>query len=176
MISMEIDLKRLTEGLNLFTWEAGAEDLEVDPGELGLNGTARVALTVVKAGDATLTAHGEVAFGLRMACCRCLEPIDQAVDVAVKLVFHKGRPESRGDQIDLEDSDLVFYEEGTTSVNVVTHIRDAIILEVPMKPLCSESCAGLCPICGINRNRETCACRREETDPRWEALRKFKTE
>ena len=176
MISMEVDLKRLDEGLNLFTWEVTAADLEVDPEEVRLNGPARVALTVVKTGDAALTAHGEVAFGLRLACCRCLEPVDQAVDVAVNLIFQKGHPESRGDQEDLEGTDLVFYEEDANSVDVLSNIRDAIILEVPVKPLCSEACAGLCPICGINRNHETCVCRREEVDPRWEALKKFKTQ
>ena len=176
MISMEIDLKSLNEGLNLFTWEATAGDLEVDPEELGLNGAARVALTVVKTGDAAITAHGEVAFGLRLACSRCLEPMDQAVDVAVRLILQKGRPDSREDQDSLSGTDLVFYEEGETSVDVLPNIRDAIILEVPVKPLCSETCAGLCPLCGANRNHETCSCRREEVDPRWEALKKFKTE
>jgi uncharacterized protein len=175
MTPMEIDLRSLTEGLNLFTWEATASDLDIEREEVGLNGPARVALTVVKTGE-TLTAHGEVAFGLKLACCRCLEPVDQAVDVAVNLVFQKGRPGTLDDLKDVNDTDLIFYEENTVSVDVASHIRDVIILETPMKPLCSESCAGLCPICGANRNRESCSCRREETDPRWEALRQFKTQ
>ncbi len=174
MIPMEIDLRSLTEGLNLFTWEATASDLEVEE-ETGLSGPARVALTVVKTGEA-LTAHGEVAFGLKLACCRCLEPIHQAVDVTVNLLFQKGRPAAVKDLQDLDDTDLVFYEEDDTTVDVVSQIRDVLILEIPMKPLCSESCAGLCPICGVNRNHETCLCRREETDPRWEALKQFKTQ
>lgn len=174
MIPMEIDLRSLTEGLNLFTWEATASDLEVEE-ETGLSGPARVALTVVKTGEA-LTAHGEVAFGLKLACFRCLEPIHQAVDVTVNLLFQKGRPAAVKDLQDLDDTDLVFYEEDDTTVDVVSQIRDVLILEIPMKPLCSESCAGLCPICGVNRNHETCLCRREETDPRWEALKQFKTQ
>jgi uncharacterized protein len=172
MIPMEIDLRSLTEGLNLFTWEATASDLEVEE-EVGLNDPARVALTVVKAGEA-LTAHGEVAFGLKLTCSRCLEPLDQALDVAVNVVFQKAG-EVR-DLQDLDDTNLVFYGEDDTSVNVVTQIRDIVILEAPMKPLCFEACAGLCPLCGANRNRETCSCRREEIDPRWEALRQFKTQ
>lgn len=176
MISMDIDLKTLSEGLNLFTWEATAADLDVDPQEVALNGPARVALTVVKVGDTALTAHGEVAFGLHLACSRCLEPVDQAVDVAVRLILQKGRPESPEDREGLVGTDLIFYEEGDSSVDVVTNIRDAIILEVPLKPLCSEGCEGLCPFCGANRNRETCSCRRDEPDPRWEALKRFKPE
>jgi uncharacterized protein len=171
---MEIDLRSLSEGLNLFRWEVTAADLEVDPEETGIQGPARVALTVTKTGEAALTAHGEVAFGLRLACSRCLEPIDQAVDATLRLIFQKGLPEALDDRNDLDETDLVLIEEGGTTVDVAAHVRDVILLEVPIKPLCSESCAGLCPQCGANRNHETCACRREEADPRWEALKRLK--
>ena len=174
MAPMEIDLRNLSEGLNLFRWEVTAADLDVDPEETGIQGPARVALTVAKVGETALTAHGEVAFGLRLACCRCLEPIDQAVDVALSLIFQKGRPESLDDRNDLDETDLVFYEERATTVDVGLHVRDAILLEIPVKPLCSESCAGLCPLCGVNRNHQTCSCRPEENDSRWEALKHLK--
>jgi uncharacterized protein len=53
-------------------------------------------------------------------------------------------------------------------------MREQFYLALPMKPLCREDCKGLCPICGVNRNRETCSCRSEWVDPRMEALRKLK--
>jgi uncharacterized protein len=37
-------------------------------------------------------------------------------------------------------------------------IREEIILEYPMKPLCSPNCKGLCPDCGVNLNQEECKC------------------
>jgi len=39
-----------------------------------------------------------------------------------------------------------------------------------MKPLCDENCLGLCPYCGANRNRETCACETSIVGERWGAL------
>jgi len=51
---------------------------------------------------------------------------------------------------------------------------EQIQLNVPMKPLCRADCAGICPICGANRNAGPCDCATEEVDPRWKALEAFK--
>ena len=48
-------------------------------------------------------------------------------------------------------------------------VRDAIVLELPMAPLCREDCAGLCPQCGANRNEGDCGCVAPR-DPRWANL------
>ena len=53
-------------------------------------------------------------------------------------------------------------------------MREQFYLALPMKPLCGEDCQGLCPVCGKNRNRETCACESTWVDPRFEALRELK--
>jgi uncharacterized protein len=47
---------------------------------------------------------------------------------------------------------------------------EQIQLALPLKPLCREGCAGLCPTCGANRNRIECGCRSTEVDPRLSAL------
>jgi uncharacterized protein len=43
------------------------------------------------------------------------------------------------------------------------YLREVVALALPVQPLCREDCRGLCPRCGADRNRETCAC--EETKP-----------
>jgi uncharacterized protein len=48
--------------------------------------------------------------------------------------------------------------------------RDAIALELPEQILCRQDCAGLCPVCGLNLNREPHEHPDEQTDPRWDAL------
>ena len=50
-------------------------------------------------------------------------------------------------------------------------VRDALVLELPAAPLHAPDCAGLCPSCGIDRNRASCDCTTEDLDPRWAALR-----
>jgi uncharacterized protein len=53
-------------------------------------------------------------------------------------------------------------------------MREQFYLALPMKPLCRDECRGLCPVCGINRNRETCDCQSAWVDPRLDALRSLK--
>ena len=47
--------------------------------------------------------------------------------------------------------------------------RDAVLLDLPLAPLCSEECLGLCPQCGTNWNDGPCDCP-GVVDPRWSAL------
>ena len=67
-----------------------------------------------------------------------------------------------------------FFEiqEGKLPLDAVA--AEQVYLEMPQKPLCDESCAGLCPTCGINRNRLECACRVEDVDPRLQALQEIR--
>ena len=48
--------------------------------------------------------------------------------------------------------------------------REAVLLDAPATPLCRPDCAGLCPVCGVNRNETACSCDGTVTDPRWAAL------
>lgn len=49
-------------------------------------------------------------------------------------------------------------------------VRQGVISDAPMKPLCRPDCAGLCPVCGVNLNQEQCHCNGAPQDPRWAAL------
>jgi uncharacterized protein len=53
-------------------------------------------------------------------------------------------------------------------------VRENILLEAPLAPLCRPDCAGLCPTCGIDLNSATCDCVTAVVDPRWEALSQLK--
>jgi uncharacterized protein len=49
-------------------------------------------------------------------------------------------------------------------------VRDALLLELPIAPLCRDDCRGLCPTCGADLNEGTCACEDPTSDPRWSVL------
>jgi uncharacterized protein len=55
-------------------------------------------------------------------------------------------------------------------------MREQFYLALPMKPLCSEGCKGLCAMCGTNLNKGSCDCKREWEDPRLAALKELKRE
>ena len=56
-------------------------------------------------------------------------------------------------------------------VDLELPVRDTVLLDLPAAPLCREDCAGLCPLCGIDRNEADCDCDPNPPDPRWDALR-----
>jgi uncharacterized protein len=78
-----------------------------------------------------LTAKGK----LEITCARCLSPYS----------------------IDFKrDFDLSYDLKGKTSLDLTEDIRQEIILEYPLKPLCRQDCKGLCQVCGKNLNEGSC--------------------
>ena len=71
-----------------------------------------------------------------------------------------------------DDLDTSVYRDDQIDVNEV--LREQFYLALPMKPLCREACAGLCPQCGTNRNSGTCSCETQSGDPRLAPLRGLK--
>ncbi|MBI4201254.1 MAG: DUF177 domain-containing protein [Chloroflexi bacterium] len=55
-------------------------------------------------------------------------------------------------------------------LDITEAVRQSTIVALPMKPLCRDSCAGLCPECGGNRNEAGCTCQGADIDPRWRVL------
>jgi uncharacterized protein len=93
------------------------------------------------------------------ACSRCLEPVGGEISVHVDELFETHPLE--GETYKLDD-DVIDLEP---------MVRDALLLELPLAPLCNADCAGLCATCGANRNLTHCECATNEIDPRWAALR-----
>ena len=167
---MNIDLRELEEGENEFLFEESPEELHIEDAALHFAKAIRTRMTVFKLGDA-YSADGESAFQVRQECARCLEPFDLHLTSRFRFVFQKGRPDRmEGD----EDETLIWLDDGAGEIDLGEQVKDYILLEIPINPTCSESCAGLCPLCGENLNVHRCECKRETFDPRWEALRALK--
>ncbi|MCK4236882.1 MAG: DUF177 domain-containing protein, partial [Candidatus Krumholzibacteria bacterium] len=60
--------------------------------------------------------------------------------------------------------------------DIFPRVREAVILELPMKFLCSENCKGLCSRCGANLNEGDCGCNLRSGDSRWDVLKKLLSE
>ncbi len=101
---------------------------------------------------------GKVAAPWMGDCARCLQAATGTVDVTVREIF-----ESNGDGEEV-------YPLSGAQVDLEPLARDAVLLELPLVPLCSEDCQGLCPSCGADLTEGGCECEREEIDPRWAAL------
>jgi uncharacterized protein len=97
----------------------------------------------------------------RGECRRCLQPIVGTVAAEVRELY---RP--AGHEEDAEETYLL----GIDHLDLRPLARDAILLELPLAPLCRPDCAGLCPTCGVDRNQASCQCNSDRSDLRWAAL------
>jgi uncharacterized protein len=123
---------------------------------------------------------GRVTTTLESACSRCLDAFPVPVDAKFDLLYlpagegAAGESVEEGHEIRDEDAGLSFYRDDTIDLGEI--MREQCYLALPMKPLCRDECRGLCPVCGINRNREHCTCQANWQDPRLDALRKWRDE
>ena len=118
--------------------------------------------------------RGRVEGSLRLSCCRCLEPFDQSCATGFRLTLRSEAPkvEHPDHQIDASETCFFEIEGGKLALDVLA--AEQVYLNLPLKPLCDPSCAGLCPTCGINRNHLECDCREDALDPRLQALQQIR--
>jgi uncharacterized protein len=162
-LEVEIDL-----GPEWFArWRAEDPDLEFTDAQI----TGLVRLE--KHGQDILV-RGRLAGHLKLACSRCLESFAApvATDFDLLLVPGPAAGISEDEELSRTDLDLDYYTG--EEVDLKSLLREQIILLIPLKPLCDETCKGLCPHCGANLNRETCHCRTEAVNSPFASLAKLK--
>ena len=108
-----------------------------------------------------LLVTGQVRASAEFDCARCLGQTRQELRVHVQELFglDPAAAEEEGYAVSADDR-LVLD----------TMARDAIVLAFPAAPRCRPDCAGLCPVCGADRNLGPCGHEQREADPRWAAL------
>ncbi len=95
-------------------------------------------------------------------CVRCLSPFEQRLRVAFTELYAFS---TRG----MTESGLLYPETGVVDLGPL--VREYMLLDFPIKPLCRPDCRGLCPVCGANQNEHRCHHEPAEVDPRLAVLR-----
>ncbi|MFI1357595.1 YceD family protein [Streptomyces sp. NPDC020898] len=120
---------------------------------------------VLVTGTARARAKGE--------CVRCLEPLEQELAADFQEMFSypdaddRGRVKAEPADDAEDDEDMLFIEDGLFDLESV--LRDAVVLALPMQPVCQDDCPGLCSECGA-RLADDPAHHHEAVDIRWAAL------
>ena len=110
--------------------------------------------------------HGEV----ELSCSRCDARYRQPLHLEFEEEFVPTIDIHTG--VTLEPPEAgVFTIDDHHILDVSEAIRQYALTAIPLKALCSATCAGLCPTCGKNLNEGPCECPAEPTDPRWAKLR-----
>jgi uncharacterized protein len=98
-------------------------------------------------------------------CDRCLEAYAAQFDENFEQIYQLGAGEFES------DDDVEILPEKVTEIDITKAIQDCFLLNRPMHFLCDADCKGLCPVCGINLNKESCTCDSTPVDPRLEKLK-----
>lgn len=101
---------------------------------------------------------GDLAAEVPQTCSRCLEPFDQTLTLPVEEEFFPTIDVMTGLPLKAPEEAGPFIIDQSHMLNLVEAVRQAVVLNSPMSALCREDCAGLCSICGQNRNTALCAC------------------
>jgi uncharacterized protein len=147
-------------------------DVRIAPLLLGAQRYSVEPLRVPLELDVSRMTGGGYALRLRFAatlegpCMRCLKQAQPRVEVEAREADRPGA----GEEL---DSPYVKEE----SLDLAAWARDAFVLAVPVKVLCREDCAGLCPVCAADLNEAGTEHHHDSTpDPRWAKLRQLRLE
>jgi uncharacterized protein len=125
---------------------------EGSPVELDLRREA-VMEGVLASGRAWVTLTGE--------CARCLEPIEDDLEVTLQELYVYPESDAEEDEASRMDGEQFDLEPV---------LRDSVVLALPFQPVCQPDCEGLCPECGVRLLDNPGHAHEENIDPRWAGL------
>jgi uncharacterized protein len=166
---VKVDFRQIEPEGSELTFSESAEDLDLTAEGIEFPEPIEAELTATKTGDEIIV-QGLLSTVAGMDCSRCLEHFE--MPVSSKLQFVVQLLEISAPQ-DSDDEDFVILPKTIQEYDLSERVREAVLLELPLKPLCIESCLGLCSLCGTNLNESECDCTPDKTDERWESLRQL---
>lgn len=146
-----------------FSEAPSALHLEYD--EYQVSGDVETDLEVTNTGR-LMVGKGAVSFQLTANCARCLAQVQEhyKIPFTVELCPEEYRSE-------FQDENFIYFTEDEVDLKPV--VAETVILNAPLRFLCSEGCLGYCAGCGMNLNENPCKCEKDQIDPRWESLKKM---
>lgn len=139
----------------------GALDLPVlksGPDLISFSGPLSWQVDITNTGDAFLVSGTVEGEGVT-SCARCLEDVDVSFMGEVEGYYLIGGEDAE-DPEDMDEDEFDVLPDDNT-IDIAPLIKAALLLEVPLVPLCDDDCKGICPTCGANLNEGPCGC--EET-------------
>ena len=147
-----------------------------DNGECIFRSPLSIDLSVVREYD-HIRLEGCVATDITLNCSRCLAPFETGLRSSFTIFYTKTTSNvSQDEEVELGETELVSaYYEGD-EIDVSQEIVDHVLIELPLKPLCSSGCRGLCTNCGADLNTTVCNCSEQRGSFAFSALKNIKLE
>ncbi|MFP4466508.1 MAG: YceD family protein [Candidatus Goldiibacteriota bacterium] len=150
-----------------FNLSVTSKDIAFDSG-IEIKDELIVDVVLTKDTNKSVVAQVDIKGVLAVDCGRCLEKFETPVEAQFAAIYRDKEFFSGDDR----ESDVIAYENN--ELDLYDFLRQSLLLEIPMKPLCSEECRGFCSVCGANLNEKECGCDRDMKLHPFENLEKLK--
>ncbi len=118
--------------------------------------------------------RGALHCSAELVCSRCLDEFSLPLQIALEEEFRSTLDIVTGANLPVADDDEPATQiDDHHILDLREVVRQDLLLTIPLDPICRNACAGLCPMCGKNRNHEKCDHADAEIDPRLEKLKEL---
>jgi len=161
---MKFKFTNYDDGIHQIDFKKSADELDLDEqftGDILLN--CRMDKSTYQ-----IVLNCDVSADTELICDRCNEKFIFSVSNKFQNIYFFSSEE------ETDDVNIHYLSLEQDKIDLSRDVREYARFAIPMKKLCSESCKGLCPQCGINLNEKKCNCKTEVTNPVWDKLQKLK--
>lgn len=99
-------------------------------------------------------------------CSRCSEPVSIPLSDSFTILYTEASEAFRAEEVELSAAEMDVDVMQDDRLDLTKLLRENVLLNLPLQPLCRADCRGLCPHCGINLNESSCRCGVQAGDPR----------
>jgi uncharacterized protein len=158
--TLVFDVRNIRDGVfNNYEVEIPTSQLELDFEDMQFISIVRGIVQLLRHGEDNVYVKAEVSTAIEMQCGKCLEPFKMDIVATFEVQFTPNSNPAEIESDNVEDGER--YYDGET-FDISEDSRRALVIQIPIWPLCSQTCEGLCAGCGANLNEEYCTC--ENTD------------
>jgi uncharacterized protein len=142
----------------------------IEDSDIDVSGKVKLTRT-----DNGILVEGKLVSVINLTCGRCLNEFRHDLNLIIEEIFYPTTDIHTGVAISVPDEPGCFTIDENNILDLTDAVSQYALMTIPIKPLCRQDCAGLCPVCGTNLNTDSCDCPSATADPRWDGLRKLVT-
>jgi uncharacterized protein len=178
-----VPVQLLGEGEKLFSFRESADAFPAlaemeEQGEGMFLSPVEIRIALFRMDD-LYRGEGTATTQVELQCGRCLERFVLPLEVECSLIFSRscaGEDCPTAEERELAAEEIGLIPFAGEELDLRDAIQEQLLMALPVRPLCREDCRGLCPVCGVDLNRETCDCAQKLVNPQWGALAGLKIE
>jgi len=175
---MKVHLEEIKDKPKVFSVEEPIEKFPIlfasqEAGECRFLSPLKLWLTISREFD-HIRVNGRVETRVSLSCSRCLASYESGIVSAFTIFYSRATDGPQDSEVELAEADLVSATYSGEEIDLSPEISEQVMMEVPLKPLCSEECQGLCNKCGADLNTTECSCDRSEINFKMSVLKSFK--